>query len=170
MLVAVAAAETATITSAPRLNPLPEGPRLWRLGSCFRWAAVSGRRGQPSLNRRSARPASAGRFRGLAVRSTIRIGDPLLGAVVAGSDRAELDRRHADPQEGDRVGGAVAADAHRLAVVMVLAGPGVAQGARRRARSRSMTAGGAAGRAVRTSASGIPLTYSSTVSGSCSGR
>ena len=44
--------------------------------------------------------------------------DPLLGAVVPLPDRAELDRRHPHPQEGDRVGGAVATDAHRLAVVM----------------------------------------------------
>src|SRR5664279_821078 len=45
--------------------------------------------------------------------------DPLLGAVMTGPDRAELDRRHTHPQEGDRVGGAVAPDAHRLAVMVL---------------------------------------------------
>src|SRR4051812_37229376 len=41
---------------------------------------------------------------------------PLGRSVVAGADRAELDRRHPHPQEGDGVGGSVAPDAHRLAV------------------------------------------------------
>ena len=41
---------------------------------------------------------------------------PLLRPVVAGAGGAELDRRDAGAEERDRVGGAVAADAHRLAL------------------------------------------------------
>ena len=42
-------------------------------------------------------------------------GDPLVGAVVAGAARAELDGRHPRLEERAGVGGAVAADAQRLA-------------------------------------------------------
>ena len=42
--------------------------------------------------------------------------DPLVRAVVAAAGGAELDRRDPGLLERDRVGGAVAADAHRLAV------------------------------------------------------
>ena len=60
--------------------------------------------------------------------------------MVAGAHRAELDRRHPDPQEGDRVGGAVAPDAHRLAVVVRRAA--ASRSARTKGESRSTTAGG----------------------------
>src|ERR687895_3001657 len=44
--------------------------------------------------------------------------DVLVGAVVAASDGAELDARHASPLEVDDVGGAVPPDAYRVAVVV----------------------------------------------------
>ena len=93
--------------------------------------------------------------------------DPLVGAVVAAAGRAELDRGDAGLQERDRVGGAVAADAHRLAV---------GQRAWRRCRAPARTgssgytrAGGQMNERA-TWTSGIARIWASSSPGSCSGR
>src|SRR6476659_38251 len=127
MLVAVAAAETQTITTAATENLSqnrfgfgggswsPVGGGFLKTGSLIpRSSVLSPERAQKGVER-------------LPVGVQRRHGDPLLGTVVAGTDGPELDRRHAHPQERDRVRGSVAADAHRLPLV-VLRG-GLAQGA-----------------------------------------
>ena len=67
--------------------------------------------------------------------------DPLLGAVVAAADRAELHGRDAGAQERDRVRGAVAADDAARPPGVCGAG-GVPQSARTKADSGSTCAGG----------------------------
>src|ERR1700709_2861826 len=115
MLVAVAVAETATIRTEARVNRSqkrfgfgggsgsPEGGGFL-LAQPGPWGASVIAPPTRARPKEGVERLSIGRQRGDR--------DPLLGPVVAGADRAELDRRHPHPQEGDRVGGAVAAGAH----------------------------------------------------------
>src|ERR1700755_1394040 len=106
MLVAVAPAVTATIITAARLK---------RHQKRFGFGGGSGSPlgggffgGQPGANGSVLEPARGRPQEGL---ERLPVGlqrgdrDPLLGTVVAGADRPELDRRHPHPQERNRGGG-----------------------------------------------------------------
>src|SRR3954470_364732 len=115
MLIEVAAAETTTIRVAPSMN---------RHQNRFGFGAGSSPPGGGGLNSISAigeplreQPQESLERLGIGAQRCDR--DPLLRSVVSGPDRAELHGGDADTEEGDGVGGSVAPDAHRLALMML---------------------------------------------------